>query len=126
MRDVDAAAVGDGMTRSVVRRPYLRLRARPTGIGLLGPVATRLKCAVSAEARPAATQFWPCCFARHVTVNAQFRSRLTVTRRSFGRGAVGGGAVLALLFRPPRGGKCAVSPSRDAVSAEARAAQFRP
>jgi hypothetical protein len=29
--DVDAAAVGDGMTRSVVRRSYLRLRARPTG-----------------------------------------------------------------------------------------------
>jgi hypothetical protein len=29
--DVDAAAAGDGMTRSVVRRSYLRLRARPTG-----------------------------------------------------------------------------------------------
>jgi hypothetical protein len=26
--DVDAVAVGDGMTRSVVRRPYLQLRAR--------------------------------------------------------------------------------------------------
>jgi hypothetical protein len=31
MWDVDAAAAGDGMTRSVVRRSYLRLRARPTG-----------------------------------------------------------------------------------------------
>jgi hypothetical protein len=31
--DVDAAAVSDGMTRSAVRRPYLRLRARPTGSG---------------------------------------------------------------------------------------------
>jgi hypothetical protein len=31
--DVDAAAVGDGMTRSVVRRSYLRLRARPTDSG---------------------------------------------------------------------------------------------
>jgi hypothetical protein len=59
MWDVDAAAVGDGMTWSVVRRSYLRLRARPTGLGLLGPVAARRKCAVSAEARPATTQFWP-------------------------------------------------------------------
>jgi hypothetical protein len=27
--DVDATAAGGGMTRSVVRRSYLRLRARP-------------------------------------------------------------------------------------------------
>jgi hypothetical protein len=50
--DVDAAAVGDGMTRSVVRRSYLRLRARPTGPGpAYVPVATRRS---SALARPAA------------------------------------------------------------------------
>jgi hypothetical protein len=44
--DVDAAAAGGGMTRSVVRRSYLRLRARPSaarapGPRLPGPVATR-------------------------------------------------------------------------------------
>jgi hypothetical protein len=45
--DVDAAAAGDGMTRSVVRRSYLRLRARAYGPPTLGqgpayvPVATR-------------------------------------------------------------------------------------
>jgi hypothetical protein len=50
MWDVDAAAVGDGMTRSVVRRSYLRLRARPTGPAYV-PVATRRS---SALARPAA------------------------------------------------------------------------
>jgi hypothetical protein len=44
--------------------------------------------------------------------------------RSFGRGAAGGDAVLALLLRPPRDGKCAASPSRDAVSIEAWAAAY--
>jgi hypothetical protein len=34
MWDVDAAAVGDGMTRSAVRCSYLRLRAR--GLQVLG------------------------------------------------------------------------------------------
>jgi hypothetical protein len=80
--DVDAATAGDGMTRSAVRRSYLRLRARPTGQGpAYVPVAT--------------------------AVNAQYRPRPVL--RSFGRGAAGGNAVLALLFRPPRDGKCAVS-----------------
>jgi hypothetical protein len=38
--DVDAAAVGGGITRSVVRRSYLRLRARarrPSATRALGP-----------------------------------------------------------------------------------------
>ena len=82
MWDVDAAAVGDGMTRSVVRRSYLRLRARPTGRPMC-PYPRSGKCAV--------------------------RPSLTVAIRSFGRGAAGGDTVLALLFRPPRDGKCAVS-----------------
>jgi hypothetical protein len=97
--DVDAAAVGDGMTRSVVRRSYLRLRARPTGSGPpYVPVATRRSigrgpcCAVSAGGlrdaqyrpdRPIADGLgaWPTCCAvstllihRHEAVNAQCRS----------------------------------------------------
>jgi hypothetical protein len=98
--DVDAAAVGDGMTRSVVRRSYLRLRARPRPAYV--PVATMRN---SALARPAG--LGPGQRA------AQFRPRRGRRRRS---------------FSPSRDGKCAVSPSRGAVSAEARsvATQFWP
>jgi hypothetical protein len=78
--DVDAAAVGDGMTRSVVRRSYLRLRARPRPAYV--PVATMRN---SALARPAG--LGPGQRA------AQFRPRRGRRRRS---------------FSPSRDGKCAV------------------
>jgi hypothetical protein len=97
MWDVDAAAVGDGMTRSVVRRSYLRLRARPAGRSQFSPrpagaayvayvpVVTRRSLA------EAATQFRPsrdgkCAVSalahRH---EAQFRSRRGRRQRSLGR-----------------------------------------
>jgi hypothetical protein len=102
---VDATAVDGGMIWSVVRRSYLRLRARPSatralgqrrpgsglrahsheevnaqcqprpGLRSFGPDSPSRggKHAVSVEARSAATQFWPCCFALHEAVNAQYR-----------------------------------------------------
>jgi hypothetical protein len=76
--DVYAAAVGDGMTRSVMQRSYLRLCARPTGPGpAYVPVATMRS---SALARPAAyvAGLGPGQRA------AQFRSRRGRRRRSFG------------------------------------------
>jgi hypothetical protein len=58
--DVGAAAVGDGMTRSVVRRSYLRLRARATG------------------PRPGSGL----CARSHEAVNAQYRLRRGRLQRS--------------------------------------------
>jgi hypothetical protein len=108
--DVDATAAGGGMTRSVVRRSYLRLLARarrPTcNAGRLLQRRTGSGLRIRSP-------------ARHEAANAQFRAR--TSRRPTWRAVPTGQAdtrraqSLAYVLRsfdpvdsPSRGGKCAV------------------